>query len=333
MTLLDVRHLSTQFMTRNGPVHAVNQVSFQVNRGETVGIVGESGSGKSITMLSVMRLIPSPPGKITAGEIRFEDRDLLQLSDAEMRQIRGNQISMIFQDPMTSLNPVLRIERQMTESLQTHLGLSQTAAKARALELLERVGIPAAAERLRSFPHQFSGGMRQRVMIAMGLACNPKLMIADEPTTALDVTIQAQIVELVRQLKTETSMAVIWITHDLALLAGLADRILVMYAGQIVEQASPQALYRNPRHPYTIGLLQSIPRLDEQRQTRLQPIEGMPPNLIHYPAGCPFAPRCRFAVAQCQIADPPLELVGDDHYTACWVKPQGENLLHVSQIA
>ncbi|QYO63598.1 ABC transporter ATP-binding protein [Leptolyngbya sp. 7M] len=325
--LLEVRQLQTRFFTSNGVVHAVNNVSFHVDQHETVGIVGESGSGKSITMLSVMRLIASPPGQITGGEVRFEGRNLLQLSDQEIRRIRGNQIAMIFQDPMSSLNPVLRIEKQMTEAIQLHLGMTSTEAKARAIQLLQYVGIPNAAERIRSYPHQFSGGMRQRVMIAMGLACNPKLLIADEPTTALDVTIQAQIVELVKRLKAELGMAVIWITHDLSLLAGLADRILVMYAGQIIEQAPLRQLYKNPRHPYTIGLLQSMPRLDEQRQATLKPIEGLPPNLIDYPQGCPFAPRCRFAIEQCHVIDPPLELVGDHHTVACWVKPVGATIL------
>ncbi|MGJ3253608.1 MAG: ABC transporter ATP-binding protein [Elainellaceae cyanobacterium] len=329
--LLDVRNLETRFFTPSGVVQAVNDLSFQVNDGETVGIVGESGSGKSITMLSVIRLIPTPPGKITGGDVWFEGRNLLQLSDEEMRKIRGNRVAMIFQDPMTSLNPVLRIEKQITEAITLHLGLSETQAKQRAVELLEKVGIPGAGDRIRNYPHQFSGGMRQRVMIAIGLACNPKLLIADEPTTALDVTIQAQIVELVKQLKAELGMAVVWITHDLSLLAGIAERILVMYAGQIVEQASLHDLYKNPRHPYTIGLLQSIPRLDAQRQHRLQTIKGLPPDLTQYPKGCPFAPRCSFAIDHCYETDPPLEPVEDDHTVACWVKPVGRDVLQESQ--
>jgi len=327
MPLLQVQNLTTHFTTQNGTVHAVNGVSFQVNKGETIGVVGESGSGKSITMLSVMGLVPSPPGKVIGGEVLFEGRDLLKLSDRELRDIRGNQIAMIFQDPMTSLNPVLRIRKQLTEAIRQHSNLSREEAIAHAIQLLEHVGIPGAAERIHNYPHQFSGGMRQRVMIAMSLACNPKLLIADEPTTALDVTIQAQIVELIKQLKTELGMAVIWITHDLSLLAGLADRILVMYAGQIVEQAPLQELYANPRHPYTIGLLQSIPRLDEQRQERLTPIEGMPPSLTDYPKGCPFAARCPFAIAPCTETDPSLETVGMDHSVACWVKPEGREVL------
>ncbi|NEO70799.1 ABC transporter ATP-binding protein [Moorena sp. SIO3H5] len=320
--ILDLRNLETRFFTPAGTVHAVNGISFQVNQGETLGIVGESGSGKSITALSIMGLIPSPPGKITNGEVIFEGRDLRKLSEGKMRKIRGNRIAMIFQDPMTSLNPVLKVERQITEALRLHQGMSREQGRSRAIELLELVGIPAAAERISNYPHQFSGGMRQRVMIAMGLACNPQLLIADEPTTALDVTIQAQIVELVKKLRQDIGMAVIWITHDLALLAGLADRILVMYAGQVVEQASVMEIYKNPRHPYTIGLLNSIPRLDEQRQERLQTIEGLPPDLTNYPQGCPFAARCPFVIDKCWQNDPTLELVSVDHKVACWVKPE-----------
>lgn len=319
--LLDVRDLETRFITDEGPVHAVNGVSFQVNHGEIIGIVGESGSGKSVSMLSILGLLPSPAGRVTGGTALFDGQDLLQMQAKTMRRIRGNRIAMIFQDPMTSLNPVLTIERQLTESLRLHQGMTQQAAKARAIALLQRVGIPDAKRRIRNYPHQFSGGMRQRVMIAMGLSCNPDLLIADEPTTSLDVTLQAQIVEYIKQFRQELGMAVIWITHDLALLAGLADRILVMYAGQIVEQAPRSALYSHPRHPYTIGLLQSIPRIDAPRNQALQAIEGTPPDLTHYPTGCSFAPRCHFAIAQCQQHDPPLETVGDHHQVACWVKP------------
>ena len=324
--LLEVRDLETRFLTKAGVVQAVNGVSFTVNEGETVGVVGESGSGKSVTMLSVARLLPAPPGKITGGEVMFEGRDLLKLKDEEMRSLRGDRLAMIFQDPMTSLNPVLRVEKQLTEVLRLHRHLNREQAKAQAVELLQLVGIPGAGDRIRNYPHQFSGGMRQRVMIAMGLACHPHLLIADEPTTALDVTIQSQIVELVKRLKNEIGMAVIWITHDLALLAGLAERILVMYAGQIVESAPVQQLYKNPRHPYTIGLLQSIPRLDEQQPERLKPVHGLPPDLTHYPTGCPFAPRCPYAEEQCQ-EDPPLEAVAVGHQVACWVKPQGVQVL------
>ncbi|NEQ46701.1 MAG: ABC transporter ATP-binding protein [Leptolyngbya sp. SIOISBB] len=327
MPLLDVKNLRTRFYTSEGVVQAVNDVSFQVHDQETVGIVGESGSGKSMTMLSVMRLIPQPSGKITHGEVVFEGQDLLQLSLRDIRKLRGNRISMIFQDPMTSLNPVLTVEKQLTEAIRVHLNLDKAAARDRAIELLEHVGIPAARDRLRNYPHQFSGGMRQRVMIAMGLACNPKLLIADEPTTALDVTIQAQIVELVKRLKAELNMAVIWITHDLSLLASLADRILVMYAGQIVESAPLDQLYANPRHPYTLGLLQSIPRLDEAQKAELKPVEGMPPDLTDYPQGCPFAARCPYVIDRCHAEDPTLEAVGDNHAVACWVQPNGAEVL------
>ncbi|MGF1492036.1 MAG: ABC transporter ATP-binding protein [Microcoleaceae cyanobacterium] len=329
MALLQVHQLETQFSTERGIVKAVNRVSYQVNSGETVGIVGESGSGKSISVLSILRLIASPPGQITSGQVWFEGRDLLQLPTAELRRIRGHQISMIFQDPMTALNPVLTIEQQLTEAMRFHLKLTAIQAKKRAVELLEQVGIPDAGRRIRNYPHQFSGGMRQRVMIAMGLACHPQLLIADEPTTALDVTVQAQVVELVKQLRQQMGMAVLWIAHDLALLAGLADRILVMYAGQIVEQASVDHLYEQPRHPYTMGLLACLPRLDQNLMDRdlterLPVIEGIPPDLIDYPKGCPFAPRCPFAIDQCWTEDPPLEFVEPDagHQVACWVKPE-----------
>ncbi|MGD2181625.1 ABC transporter ATP-binding protein [Lusitaniella coriacea] len=319
--LLDVRNLETRFFTQDGIVNAVNGISFEVKKGETVGIVGESGSGKSVSMLSITRLLASPPGKITGGIALFQGRDLLQLEEKEMRKIRGGQIGTIFQDPMTSLNPVLRIETQLTEAMTSHLGMTRREAKQRAIELLEMVGIPGAKQRIRNYPHQFSGGMRQRVTIAIGLSCNPQLLIADEPTTALDVTIQAQIVELVKRLKAEIGMAVIWITHDLALLAGLAERIIVMYAGQIVEVAPLDRLYQNPRHPYTIGLLQSIPPLNAPQGSRLPSIEGLPPDLIHYPQGCPFAARCPFVVARCQEEDPDLEPIAEGHAVACWVKP------------
>ncbi len=332
--LLDVRNLETRFFTRDGVVSAVNDVSFQVNEGETIGIVGESGSGKSVTMLSLMRLIPSPPGKITNGEVIFEGRDLLKISDDEMRQVRGNRMAIIFQDPMTSLNPVLTIERQLTEPIELHMGLSRDRSRTRAIELLRLVGIPAAEKRIGDYPHQFSGGMRQRVMIAMGLATTPQLLIADEPTTALDVTIQAQIVELVKRLRQEMGMAILWITHDLSLLAGIADRILVMYAGQVVEQARLGDIYKNPRHPYTIGLLQSIPRLDEKIRARLRPIEGIPPDLVNYPTGCPFRPRCPFAIEKC-LEDPPLIAVkeDEDHHAACWVLPDGGDVLREHRAA
>jgi oligopeptide transport system ATP-binding protein len=319
--LLEVKNLAIQFLTLDGVVHAVNQISYQVYPGETLGIVGESGSGKSISVLSILGLIPSPPGKVTQGEILFQGQNLLELNSQQLQHIRGREIAMIFQDPMTSLNPVLTIGKQLTEALQFHLKLTSKQANNRAIQLLKQVGIPNPEKRLKNYPHEFSGGMRQRVMIAMGLGCQPKLLIADEPTTALDVTVQAQVVDLVKQLRTQEKMSVIWITHDLALLAGLADRILVMYAGKIMEQATVHQLYKNPRHPYTIGLLESLPRLDRICQDSLPTIEGIPPNLIDYPSGCPFAPRCRFALEQCFQENPPLEGIEPNHQVACWVKP------------
>jgi len=318
-TLLEVNNLNTRFYTQDGVVQAVNDVSFTVDEGETLAVVGESGSGKSVTMLSVMRLIASPPGRITSGEIMFEGKDLLKLGEDEMRQLRGNRIAMIFQDPMTSLNPVLTINQQISEVLQLHMGLDKQAARQRAVELLEKVNIPEAARRVDDYPHQFSGGMRQRVMIAMMLAANPQLLIADEPTTALDVTISAQILDLVKRLKREVGMAVIWITHDLGVVAGMADRVIVMYAGRIVEQASVAELYADPKHPYTLGLLKSIPRLDEARKEKLEPIEGTPPDLVNYPVGCPFAARCKYVIQKCLDERPPLmPTTSTKHLSACW---------------
>ncbi|MER3400219.1 MAG: peptide ABC transporter ATP-binding protein [Thermoflexus sp.] len=317
--LLDVRNLELRFFTRDGVVHAVNGVSFSLHEGETLGIVGESGSGKSVTMLSILRLIPQPPGRITRGEVLFQGVDLLKLSEADIRRIRGSKIAMVFQDPMTSLNPVLTIGRQITEVLETHLNMSPQEARQRAVELLQMVGIPNAEERLNDYPHQFSGGMRQRVMIAMALACHPQILIADEPTTALDVTIQAQIIELVKRLRDELGMAIIWITHDLGVVAGLAHRVAVMYAGYIVEEAPVLELYHNPRHPYTLGLLGSLPRLDRWERRRLVSIDGMPPDLLELPQGCPFAPRCPYAFDRCWEENPRLEEVGPNHRIACWV--------------
>ena len=318
--LLQVRDLRTQFFTQGGVVHAVNGVSYELSEGETLGIVGESGCGKSVSMLSIMRLIPQPPGKIVGGEVVFDGSDLLKLDEDGIRKIRGNKIAMIFQDPMTSLNPVLAIGQQISEAIILHLGMSHQQARKRSIELLEMVGISDAANRIGCYPHQFSGGMRQRVMIAMGLSCNPQLLIADEPTTALDVTIQAQIIDLVKQLKAELGMAIVWITHDLGVVAGLADRVIVMYAGYVVEQASVKALYQDPRMPYTLGLLRSIPRLDEGTRTRLTSIEGLPPDLLSPPDGCPFAPRCPFTMERCLAEVPPLAPAGsDDHLVACWV--------------
>ena len=316
--LLEVKGLTTQFFTQDGVVHAVNGISYHLNEGETIAIVGESGSGKSVGVMSLLRLIPQPPGKIVAGEVWFQGRDLLQIGDDEIRQIRGKHIAMIFQDPMTSLNPVLTIGHQLMEPLQLHLGMNKNEARKRAIELLEMVGIPGAATRLDAYPHQFSGGMRQRVMIAMGLACNPQVLIADEPTTALDVTIQAQIVELVKSLKEQIGMAIIWITHDLGVVAGLAERVLVMYAGKIVEEAEVHELYADPHHPYTIGLLRSVPRLDMGKSKRLIPIEGLPPDLIDYPTGCPFAPRCEYRTEKCEQEGPPIEQISPTRRVACW---------------
>jgi oligopeptide transport system ATP-binding protein len=323
-TLLDVQGLETQFKTPEGSVHAVNGVSFSLKKGETIGVVGESGSGKSVTMLNILRLLPTPPAKTTAGVALFHGEDLLSMSDRKIRNVRGGQISMVFQDPMTSFNAVLTIGRQLTEPLEVHQGLSPSHARARVIELLELVGIPQAADRLKSYPHQFSGGMRQRAMIAMALACRPQILIADEPTTALDVTIQAQIVELIKSLRAELDMSVIWITHDLGIIAGLAQRVIVMYGGCFIEEAPVKELYRSPRHPYTIGLLGSLPRMDRDRDQRrpLAAIDGRPPVLFAKPTSCPFAPRCRYAVARCGAENPILEEVSPDHRVACWVKPE-----------
>jgi oligopeptide transport system ATP-binding protein len=319
MPMLEVNGLKTQFFTQDGVVKAVDGVSFYVNEGETLGIVGESGCGKSVSVLSVMRLIPQPPGKIVDGDVVFEGQNLIKMSDDEIRRIRGNKIAMIFQDPMTSLNPVLTIGRQIQESLELHMGMNRDESRKRSAELLELVGIPEADARLDDYPHQFSGGMRQRAMIAMSLACNPRLLIADEPTTALDVTIQAQIVELVKRLRDEIGMAIIWITHDLGVVAGLADRMMVMYAGHVVEEAPVKEVYADPRHPYTLGLIGSLPRLDELRQDRLTSIEGLPPDLIALPPGCPFEPRCVYSIDKCREVRPQLEPVGPRHRIACWV--------------
>jgi oligopeptide transport system ATP-binding protein len=316
--LLEVRDLRTQFMTQDGVVKAVDGVSFYVMPGETLGVVGESGSGKSMTGLSIMRLIPSPPGKIVSGEILLEGRDIRKLSDNDVRKIRGKEIAMIFQDPMTSLNPVLTISRQLCEAIQLHLGMNKDQARRRAVELLKMVGIPNAESRLDQYPHQFSGGMRQRVMIAMALSCNPKLIIADEPTTALDVTIQAQILDLMRTLQSERDTGVILITHSMGVVAGMADRVQVMYAGHIVESASTEEVFANPRHPYTVGLMKSIPRLDSTGKEKLEPIRGLPPDLIDLPDMCPFVPRCNYAREKCEQKNPPLLEVAPGHYSACW---------------
>jgi len=316
--LLSVRNLKTYFYTDEGVVKAVDGLSYDLRKGETLGIVGESGCGKSVHALSVMRLIPTPPGKIVDGQILFDGRNLLKLPDEEMRRIRGNRIAMIFQEPMTSLNPVLTIGEQIAEAVMLHQRLSKKDAWDRAAEMLEKVKIPLARERVRDYPHQFSGGMRQRVMIAMALSCNPSILIADEPTTALDVTIQAQILELMRGLQQEFNMAVILITHNLGVVAETCDNVVVMYAGRPVEHTTVQRTFQDPKHPYTWGLLHSIPKLYERKE-RLIPIEGQPPNLIDLPPGCSFAPRCPFAMEICVKADPPDYEVGPNHAARCFL--------------
>ncbi len=318
-TLLEIKRLETRFYTEDGVVHAVNGVSYAMGIGETLGVVGESGCGKSVHALSIMRLIPTPPGKIESGEVWFDGRDLLTLSETAIRQVRGREIAMVFQDPMTSLNPVYTVGFQIMEALMLHKGMDKSQAKKRAGELLDMVGIPGAQQRLDDYPHQFSGGMRQRAMIAMALSCEPKLLIADEPTTALDVTIQAQIVDLVRRLQENLEMAVMWITHDLGVVAEIARQINVMYAGYIVERGFVRDIYKQTRHPYTIGLLGSLPRLDEAPGTKLVSIPGLPPDLIALPAGCPFYARCTYRIEQCLVEMPPLVPAdGMDHSVACW---------------
>jgi oligopeptide transport system ATP-binding protein len=335
MALLSVRDLVVRFHTRDGTVHAVNGVSFDLEQGETLGLVGESGCGKSVTNLAVMRLLPAPAGRIVGGHVYFEGEDLIGLDESEMRDIRGKEIAMIFQDPMTSLNPVLTIEEQMVETIKAHKKVTKAEAKARAIELLAMVGIPQPERRLRNFPHQFSGGMRQRVMIAMALALEPKLLIADEPTTALDVTIQAQVLELLSRLAADHGTAVILITHDLGVVAGMTRRINVMYAGFVVESATTPELFALPSHPYTIGLLHSIPRLDAQPGEPLIPIEGTPPDLRFAPTGCPFAPRCAWRLDRCWTEMPALEPLQPTedvlstgpqatHRAACWNRPAVE---------
>lgn len=314
--LLSVKDLRTYFETEDGTVKAVDGISFELKQGETLGIVGESGSGKSVANLSIMRLIPNPPGKIVSGSIMFDGRDVLKLSPREVRDIRGKRIAMIFQDPMTSLNPFMRVSKQLMEVTQLHLGHSRKEARAHAIKMLEHVGIPDAHERVDSYPHEFSGGMRQRVMIAMALSCEPELLIADEPTTALDVTIQAQILELIKRLKAETGASVILITHDLGVVAGMTDHIIVMYAGKVFEQAATTELFERPANPYTRGLLRSVPDpTDEQGQ--LYQIPGLPPDVAHLPPGCPFAPRCERAEDICRREFPPNVQVTPGHYSLC----------------
>ena len=318
-TLLQVKDLRTHFTTRDGVVKAVDGVTYDVQEGETIGLVGESGCGKSVSALSILRLVTDPPGRVVGGSVDFEGRDLLTLNEAEMRGVRGNRIAMVFQEPMTSLNPVLTIGRQLTEGLELHLQMGKSEARSRAAELLKIVGIPNADQQLKSYPHQFSGGMRQRVMIAMALSCNPKLLIADEPTTALDVTIQAQILELLQKLSTEIGTSVLIITHNLGVIARYANRVNVMYAGKIVESGMTRNLFTNPQHPYTKGLLKSVQRLDQDRTQKLSIIDGTPPDLINMPQGCAFQPRCTFAVPECSVAAPALTDRGNGHMAACFV--------------
>ncbi len=323
--LLQVRNLKVQFITEQGIVKAVNDISFDVRRSETLGFVGESGCGKSITMLSILRLIECPPGRISGGAIVFDGMDLFKTSSDEMRRLRGDKIAMIFQDPMTSLNPVFTIGEQIMEAIHAHQDISKNDARQRAIDLLEMVGIPQPARAIDDYPHQFSGGMRQRAMIAMALSCEPSLLIADEPTTALDVTVQEQLLDLMSNLQKRLGMALIWITHDLGVVAGVADRINVMYAGKIIETGSACAIFDQPRHPYTSGLLNSIPRLDVAHRRELVAIKGAPPDLIHLPRGCAFAPRCRYVIQKCREEIPSLAEVEPAHFSACWVNPPFSN--------
>ncbi len=324
--LLDVRRLSTEFHTRDGIVRAVSDVSYNVARGETVALVGESGCGKTVSALSIVRLIADPPGRIVSGEVLFDGTDLLQLNQEQMRQVRGAKIAMIFQEPLTSLNPVLTIGRQITEALEYHLNMPPGEAVQESINLLKMVGIPHAEQRVNEYPHRFSGGMRQRAMIAMAISCKPKLIIADEPTTVVDVTIQAQLLELIKSITRELGTSLILITHNLGIVARYARRVFVMYAGRIVEYGLARDVYHHPRHPYTVGLLSSVPRLDEPRKTRLAPIEGQPPDLIAPPAGCGFCDRCPQALPVCKTMPPLLTRVGPDHYAACHKVQEGYTL-------
>ena len=322
--VLEVRDLCTRFHTPEGAVHAVNGIAFDLGEGELLGVVGESGSGKSVTMMSLLRLLPEPPAEIVSGRALLDGEDLIALDPESLRRVRGARVGFVFQDPMTSLNPVLSVGYQITEPLRTHLGMPRRAARERAVELLERVGIPAAASRLGDFPHQFSGGMRQRVMIAIALACNPEVLIADEATTALDVTIQAQILELVKRLRSERGTGIVWITHDLGVVAGLADRVMVMYGGLVVERAEVRTLYARPRHPYTRALLRTRPKPDGARPERLESIAGQAPDLRRAPAACPFAPRCGHAFDRCRRENPALRPVAEGHEVACWLEAGGD---------
>ena len=332
--VLDVRGLKTVFRTRGGEIHAVNSVSFHLNRGEVLGVVGESGSGKSVTMMSLIGLLPSPPAEIRGGQVMLGDQDLLKIGAEDLRHVRGAKIGFVFQDPMTSLNPVFTVGMQIMEPLREHMGMDKARAEARAVELLELVGIPDARSRLKSYPHQFSGGMRQRVMIAIALACNPDVLIADEPTTALDVTIQAQILELVKELRQKLGMAIIWITHDLGVIAAVADRVMVMYGGQVAEHGPVKEIFANPRHPYTRALLKTIPSISGAREARLQVIEGQPPILNDAPTACPFRARCSHAMAICEAENPARRAIdgvplGHGHDVAChWSPDASEGGLH-----
>ena len=336
-TLLEVNDLQTHFFTMDGVVRAVDGVSYDLDEGETLGLVGESGCGKSVSALSLMRLIPDPPGKIVNGQVILDGQDILKIDMDEMRNVRGAKMSMVFQEPMTSLNPVLTVERQLTETLQLHKGMGKVEARREGVDLLSRVGIPDPEQRIKQYPHQFSGGMRQRVMIAMALSCSPRLIIADEPTTALDVTIQAQILELMKALTTEFGVALIVITHNLGVVARYADRVNIMYAGRIIERGSAREIYANPRHPYTVGLLRSVPRLDLPRRARLDPIEGQPPDLVNLPQGCAFRARCRWAIDKCATDTPVLEETSPNHWSACWrsddLGPSALDFLGASEFA
>ncbi len=328
--LLEVKNLRTYFYTDEGVVRAVDGVTWDLDEGETLALVGESGCGKSVTAMSILRLIPNPPGRIVDGEILFEGVDLLQISEAEMRSIRGNRIAMVFQEPMTSLNPVLTIGQQIREALELHLGLNEEESTERAIGLLEMVGIPEAEQRIGDYPHQFSGGMRQRVMISMALSCNPKLLIADEPTTALDVTIQAQVLEIMARLATELGTAVLVITHNLGVVARYADNVNVMYAGKIVERGTAMDIFKRSAHPYTVGLMASVPRLDATEHVRLYTIEGQPPLLLYDSPGCPFEPRCDWAIDKCKTDAPTLEEKDPGHTAACWRDPRNDERTRVS---
>ncbi|MEJ1998041.1 MAG: ABC transporter ATP-binding protein [Maritimibacter sp.] len=326
--VLEVNDLNTVFHMRTGEVHAVNHVSFNLKKGELLGVVGESGSGKSVTMMSLIGLLPMPPAEVRAGEVLFDGQDLLQIDPDELRKLRGRRIGFVFQDPMTSLNPVFTVGFQIMEPLRRHMGMNKAQARTRAKELLELVGIPDAARRLKDYPHQFSGGMRQRVMIAIALACDPDVLIADEPTTALDVTIQAQILELVKELREKLGMAIIWITHDLGVIAGIADRVIVMYGGQIVEHAPVRELFKHPRHPYTKALLETVPSVTGERADRLKVIEGQPPILGASPSACPFRKRCSYRIDWCDHENPLRRPVGEGHDVACFRDIDEEDAPH-----